>query len=118
MSDLPVLDCADCGACCLHVGHPPFLRFARGDRADPYWAALPPELQREVSDHIDNLQDHDMGQPCIWLDLQTRRCRHYEHRPQQCRDFEVGNYHCLRLRATIGLDRGAGPDSHGIPADG
>ena len=32
--------------------------------------------------------------PCIWFDLQTRQCRHYEHRPRICRDFERGTPEC------------------------
>jgi Fe-S-cluster containining protein len=41
----------------------------------------------------------DYGQPCIWL-KSDGTCRHYEHRPQVCRDFEVGCKACLRFRET------------------
>jgi Fe-S-cluster containining protein len=43
------------------------------------------------------------GTPCIWLDGETRRCRHYEYRPRACREFAVGGTDCrdARRRARI-----------------
>ena len=101
---LPILNCDDCGACCMSIGHPHFWRTATGDKADPHWAAMPQSLRDEVNQYVDGLDDVDIGQPCIWLDLETKKCRHYEHRPQMCRDFEIGNEHCLRMRVSQGID--------------
>ncbi len=99
-TELPILDCDDCSACCMNVGHPHFWRFS----ADPHWQALPQALKEQVNTYIESLQEDDLGQPCIWLDLETRRCQHYEHRPQMCRDFEVGGEHCRRLRKNAGME--------------
>lgn len=38
-------------------------------------------------------------EPCLWLDMATHRCRHHEHRPEACREFEVGGRDCLTTRA-------------------
>jgi Fe-S-cluster containining protein len=43
------------------------------------------------------------GLPCLWLDPQTRTCRHYEHRPEVCREFEVGSADCRRWRRHEGI---------------
>ena len=84
------------------MGHP---HFYRSTGNDPHWNGLPDVLKKQVNDHIDSLTDIDMGRPCIWLDLETRKCLHYEHRPQMCRDFEVGNPHCLRMREACGISK-------------
>lgn len=44
------------------------------------------------------------GMPCVWLNRVTGRCRHYEFRPDVCREFEVGGEACLRYREKEGLD--------------
>lgn len=37
--------------------------------------------------------------PCLWYDEETRRCKHYEHRPEVCRDSIVpGDPACLATR--------------------
>lgn len=39
--------------------------------------------------------------PCLWYDEASKRCKHYEHRPDVCRDPEVmspGNPACLASR--------------------
>ena len=83
----------------MAIGHPHFYRTAD----DYHWNRLPKPLQDEVIEYVDALTDLDLGQPCIWLDLETKQCKHYEYRPQMCHDFEVGNKHCLRLREAHGL---------------
>ena len=89
-----MLNCDGCGVCCLAMGYPHFRR----DADYAIWKGLPEELKREVDDHLATLTDLGLGKPCIWFDDETKQCRHYEHRPQLCRDFEIGNPHCLRLR--------------------
>jgi Fe-S-cluster containining protein len=42
--------------------------------------------------------------PCVWLDLSTLRCRHYEFRPQACRDFEIGSTLCRLSRDDEGVE--------------
>lgn len=79
----------------MSVGHP---QFYRSSGNDPHWEGLPDNLKEQINRHVDSLTEIDMGSPCIWLDLETKKCMHYEHRPQMCRDFEAGNPHCLRFR--------------------
>ena len=108
MTDLPIVknsaetspNCDGCGACCMAIGHPQFYRHSN----DPIWESLPDNLKRQINEHIDNLTEVDMGEPCIWLDMETRQCKNYEYRPQMCRDFELGNPHCLRMREARGID--------------
>lgn len=91
MNSLPVIDspCEGCGDCCLWAGRPPFLE------CDNDLARLPRPLQVEV--HHTPQQWHGK-RPCIWLDTETRRCRHYEHRPIICREFEAGGPGCRSVR--------------------
>lgn len=95
----------------MAIGHPQFYRHS----GDALWQQVPAELKQEVNQHIDALTDVDIGKPCIWLDLQTRRCKHYDHRPQMCRDFEMGNPHCQRMRESYGIV-GAGTGGQARPA--
>jgi Fe-S-cluster containining protein len=85
------------------MGHPRFWRADRGAAGDPRWLDVPQQLQEELQSYIDNMEEMDLGQPCLWYDPQTRQCRHYEYRPQICRDFEAGNFHCLRMRFDQGI---------------
>lgn len=100
LNELPILNCDDCGACCASVGHPQFYRNSN----DELWKRVPEHLKKQVNDHVDALTDIDLGQPCIWLDPKTKQCMHYEYRPQMCRDFEVGSFHCHRFRRSVGLE--------------
>jgi len=60
----------------------------------PAWAAVEiSEAQRAPPD----------GSPCIWYDTTTRRCKHYEHRPAICRNYDPGEVSCNRQRREIGL---------------
>jgi uncharacterized protein len=90
-SPLPIIEtCDGCGACCLEQGHPPFTNDER-DR-------VPYELLAPIDEYLASLESDDFGQPCIWLDPDTKRCGHYEHRPQVCRDFERGSELCMHVR--------------------
>ena len=41
--------------------------------------------------------------PCFFFDTIHRTCRHHDHRPDICRQFEVGGESCLDMRSTVGL---------------
>lgn len=84
----------------MNIGHPWFNRHS----GDPHWARLPDALKQQILDHVAELTDVDIGEPCIWYNQETRQCSHYEFRPQMCRDFEAGNDHCLRLREKYGIE--------------
>lgn len=65
---------------------------------------LPEALRDELAYHQQDeattgWSRHERGLPCIWLDLETRRCKHYDLRPQRCRDLAVGEAGCAFWRA-------------------
>lgn len=89
--DQPVTSCDGCGVCCREQPLPPFL-----DDID----LIPPELQREMAEAIKiEAQLWALGQPCIWFEPSTGKCRHHEHRPNICREYEIGGELCLETRA-------------------
>ena len=104
--DLPTINegmCNNCGACCMHIGMPPFASF------DDYeFQILPSHLKRELRSHRNEVlgpaEAHGTGNPCLWLNLATRQCRHYEHRPFCCREFRPGSDVCLDDRELCGID--------------
>lgn len=84
------ITCENCGACCLEVGSPPFLYFEINE--------LPVDLQEEVL-YWHNKPEREYSKlPCYWLDTTTKKCMHYEHRPQLCREFEIESISCIKLR--------------------
>ena len=107
--DLHVIDsCDGCGACCLVVTSPPFVR-EFDEHGEEAWE----RLKRDRPDLVDELLDEQRarrsrgepsyGSPCLWFDSASRRCRHYELRPVACRRFEVGGEDCLDARRRAGL---------------
>lgn len=96
MTSFPVLNsCDGCGACCRTVSVPPF----RIDHLvnEPFERNVPKEL-------IDGflpaweVRLFVTESPCLWFDEATLRCRHYELRPQACRDFELNSPSCIAVR--------------------
>ena len=93
---LPIIDCRECGACCTNIGNPPFLGFEILD--------LPAKLKIEILDLLDNHHYRETNKsPCYWFDQITLKCKHYEHRPQICRDFDIGSISCLSYREVAKL---------------
>jgi Fe-S-cluster containining protein len=90
MDALAIVSCDGCGACCLQQGHPPY--------TDDERQFVPYELLAPIDEYLSTLEEDDFGQPCIWLDEETRQCRNYEYRPHACRDFERGCDSCVALR--------------------
>lgn len=79
----------------LHAGNP----------GESYWHALPDELRSQWESFVADYQLPEYGEdpktfdgPCIWLDMETRRCKNHEHRPRICRDFETGSSECHQWR--------------------
>ena len=83
-----VTSCDGCGVCCREQNIPPYL-----DEID----FIPLALQREVID-ARKREAELAGQPCLWWDPATGKCRHHEHRPNICREYEVGGELCLETR--------------------
>jgi Fe-S-cluster containining protein len=72
------------------MNSPPFC-----GNVDPDLAALPPDIRADyeagmVQRDKDGWPD---GVPCFWLI--GGKCKHYEHRPSVCREFEMGGESCL-----------------------
>ncbi|MSR59264.1 MAG: YkgJ family cysteine cluster protein [Planctomycetaceae bacterium] len=105
---MPSLDCIQpascngCGLCCQGIGSPVVLYTSNPDSWGPHPfrpAALPDDLIREIDDHFLGLhRGQEPQEQCLWYDAATRSCRHYEWRPQVCRDYELGGSECLALR--------------------
>ena len=96
-----VSDCEGCGVCCLHMGYPTYIRESDTGPGEPAWQDLPANLKQELLRDIERYEPPAAGQldgPCTWFDQQTRRCKHHQHRPQVCRDFQVGSRNCLDWR--------------------
>lgn len=131
VATLPIVNCDNCGACCMHMGAPPGYGFfyadvieAEATESPDYqrWLNLPTEVEAELREyyravHAGEIEDRtkDFGKvdrvidlakkgmtvqaielwqritarakpiPCLWFDESTKRCRHYEHRPEVCR---------------------------------
>jgi len=88
--------CDNCGLCCMHMIAPCFLPEAE--------KAVRPELLAMIRLFRDSPRHDNQDRPCIWLDLVTGKCRHYEHRPEVCREFEAGGSGCLAARKAFGID--------------
>jgi len=107
---LPTISCTDkpCGVCCMHMDHFPAANYALLCREAPEEAALlPQELREELEEAGKRIMEpgYTGENPCIWLDLETRRCKHYEHRPEACREaVKPGDEACRRDRRRFGID--------------
>lgn len=92
MKGLPIISCTDppCGACCMHMRSPPFNLQEMDEKG------VPQQLRNQIREHVFGPAPDES--PCLWLDLETRQCRHYDLRPDVCRDFERGSESCLMFR--------------------
>jgi Fe-S-cluster containining protein len=106
---LPVIDsCDGCGACCRVVSRPPFYRVFDASGEDA-WERLKwdrPDLFAELLADSQARRTSGgpyFGTPCLWYDTQTGRCRHYDHRPRACREFELGGTDCRDARRRAGI---------------
>ena len=71
------------------------------DRLNSMPKQLVDELRAYVEDLLAGIERDDKA--CIWLDHESRRCRHHEYRPSICRDFAVGSEDCLVWRVTYDI---------------
>jgi uncharacterized protein len=111
-----ISSCDGCGACCTYVGVPPgygkfyfsgapALNDADWESIDGMrWRAMPDGPRAELIvynaavDAGTAADRTDAVTPCLWYDPSSGRCRHYEWRPQVCRDFARGSANCLSAR--------------------
>ena len=93
------ITCDGCSACCMEQTTPPgyyvILMTGAWPPGDDWgrFERLPIEAKLAIAD-----ADIDSVGPCCWLDVESKRCRWYEWRPQICRDFKVGSESCLSWR--------------------
>jgi len=94
MSDIPTT-CDDCGLCCMAMTTPPF--------TPEELKQLEPELKEQVITHRRSVRAWGGGKktPCMWLDLLTGKCKHYEDRPSLCRNAKIGDPFCLEAREGV-----------------
>lgn len=108
----PADPCKGCGECCTHVGTPPgyalfypppgveMISWAKDSDDWLLFQAMSPDARAELdayyaAKHAGLVEDRTReDQPCLWFDLETRRCRNYHDRPTVCRDFEPGSDYC------------------------
>lgn len=103
---LPILNCNDCGACCLHMRSPPHIVFLVDGVFQPQGAdefgdyahlmAAPEEATQAIIAGLGGGRPDES--PCSWLDLESKKCRWHGHRPDVCRAYEVGEKACLAER--------------------
>ena len=82
----------------MHLGTPPYSWTA--DDTPPEWAAAEIDAAMAPDD-----RPYHGDSPCLWLDLETRRCRNYDIRPRVCQEFEPGEEDCLNFRERAGVGR-------------
>ncbi|MEQ9406477.1 MAG: YkgJ family cysteine cluster protein [Fuerstiella sp.] len=98
MTSLPIIEsCDDCGACCLCTPVPPF------EPGEEVARDVPAELLQPIHDRI-AADEHFQLLCCVWFDTASRRCRHYELRPEACRRFEINSDLCRLSRWDAGID--------------
>ena len=115
---LPLIEsCEGCGACCLEMDSPPLygvikrmldtMSLADLVRGHPLYARdarrfmrMPAAVRTEFDILWANrVAENTADEPCFWLDLETRQCRHYRCRPSICRDeLKRGDESCRSWR--------------------
>lgn len=131
VADAPA-NCDGCGACCEGMSSPPgyVIYFPLAGQQiqdwalDPVqwpdaalWPNVPESLKHELAEYyaharaqieagVSRAEAYRDGEPCCWYDPVSKRCKHYEHRPQTCRDFQLGEASCLAYRSDAGLTSG------------
>ena len=94
--------CDGCGLCCEGIGSPVLVYVSRPNVSGPHPFRprdLPEELIRDIDERFAGLtRGQEPQERCVWFDAAGRRCKHYQWRPQLCRDYELGGSACLSLR--------------------
>ena len=88
--------CDDCGACCATMCSPLF----PPEHIDgTELGRLPLNVRKEFEDGIKARAETGWPDdvPCFWL-TSDLKCKHYDHRPEICRELEVGSERCLSWR--------------------
>lgn len=114
---LPIINCDNCGACCLEQESPPGyvaiisygIEYAFSETDATRFESLPPVLIEELKKYWEDFimtkdAPHPNGGACIWFDKSTRKCKHYELRPDMCREIlQPGDDDCRGWRKDFGI---------------
>ena len=102
MNSTPEITCEDCGACCATMCSP-LLMPEHIDATEIN--ALPADVRKDFKDGMEAREKHGWipDVPCFWL-TDDLKCKHYEHRPDICREFEVGSEACQTWRDEFNID--------------
>lgn len=124
MMNLPIVQpitCDGCGECCRHIGTPPgyalffppagqrIMAWTIGTPDHERFKRMPATIKRKLREYYQRMWRKEtpdrtgFDMPCLWFDEATKRCRHYEWRPDICREFEVGGEGCLEWRSSAGI---------------
>lgn len=102
-----VTNCDGCGACCTGQAALPVSLINPRSGERPV-SPLPDYLIRELTDYVHKFMAEGWpadNTPCIWYCDVTRQCKHYNHRPELCRDaVKPGDQSCLSWRRDLGID--------------
>jgi Fe-S-cluster containining protein len=101
MISLPVFECDGCGACCQSI--PIFVSLADAQR-EPRIAAEAQRLAENLADARWTYRLYPLPflPSCPFLG-EDCRCTIYASRPQVCREFNAGDWHCQEARRRRGL---------------
>ena len=115
MSSLPILNCDNCGACCLEQESPPGYLiilsmgrdYATSQEDLERFDRIPPLVMEELEHYLSYMRDgggHPNNSVCLWFDEETRKCMHYDLRPDICRQAViVGDDNCQFWRTRHGV---------------
>lgn len=84
------ITCENCGVCCEGQAFAP-LSGAMLDGIE-----LPPAMLDDLNRGLDANPCYEGV--CVWFDRATKGCKHYDLRPNVCRNLDVGDEDCLRIR--------------------
>lgn len=91
------ITCANCGACCIAEGAPPFS--GQGELN-----TLPADVCASYDEGIaQHIRNGCWEEPCFWLTPESR-CEFYDYRPRICREYEVGGIACLGSRDEFSIE--------------
>lgn len=112
---LPILNCDNCGVCCMEQESPPgYLAmltvpgYPASDADMKRLAGMSDALLTELLEYLEYIREHKTHPNngiCIWFDEVTKRCKHYDLRPDTCREVvECGDENCRGWRDAYGVD--------------
>lgn len=88
------------------MGFPSYITGDDDQPAEETWLTMPAILKAELVSFMASYAQPTNGKldgVCCWYDVEHKRCKHHEHRPNVCRDFQVGSPDCLAWRDAFAI---------------